>query len=99
MTGSQVAQQVKGVYGSWGHSETIRNRLTELRDMGCISEVGEVDCPISGNRVLVWQTNNNLPIKFEKRRSKAWQLVNDIHSSYGIFFDIETNRKIEKFLK
>ena len=63
-TGAQIAKQVKAIYGSWGHSETIRNRLTELRDTGCISECGEVDCPISGNRVLQWQTNDNLPVKF-----------------------------------
>lgn len=61
LTGAQVAETTKKVYGAWAHSETIRNRLTELRDCGCVAEVGEVDCPISGRRVIHWDVTSSLP--------------------------------------
>lgn len=66
-TGAMVAQRVKEQHGSWGHSETIRNRLTELRDQGVIAEVGKGPCPINGNSVIWWATNNNLPSKLPKK--------------------------------
>jgi hypothetical protein len=74
MTGGEVAVKVKAMFGAWGHSETIRNRLTELRDMGCVDEIGEVKCPISGNQVYLYETNNNIPKKLEQKPSKKKQL-------------------------
>lgn len=74
LTGAQVADIVKKRYGAWGHSETIRNRLTELRDSGCVVELGEVACPISGRQVILWDVNDQLPKKLEKSETKVDQL-------------------------
>lgn len=70
MTGAQVAQVFKSKYGPTGHSENIRNRLTELRDMGCVVETGVVTCPISGRNVLQWQTNDEMPQKPPRKKTK-----------------------------
>lgn len=44
----------------------ITTRLGELRDMGCVSEVGKRECTITGETVLVWAVNGEQPKKLEK---------------------------------
>jgi len=75
LTGAQVARIVIKKYGSWGYSETIRNRLTELRDWGCVSELDTVVCPISGNSVNLWDVTLKLPKKPPQKVSKLEKAV------------------------
>ena len=82
-TGTQLALIVKGEFGGWGQSETIRNRLTELRDLGVVQEVTEAPCPETGNTVIWWATNDNMPVKIKKSRLLTLQ---------------ERQRKLEKKL-
>jgi hypothetical protein len=70
MTGSEVAQKYKSMYDSSRHSESIRNRITELVKQGVVYEVGTVECPITGNTVLQFATTNSLPSKLEKPKTK-----------------------------
>lgn len=67
LTGTQVSEIFKEKYPSAKHSETIRNRITELRDMGVVLEIGTVECEFTNRKVLLWCTSNNLPIKLEKK--------------------------------
>lgn len=66
LTGGQVAAKVKALYGQWGHSETIRNRITELRDLGTVSEIKTVACPITGRNSILWDVTKNLPKQLPK---------------------------------
>ena len=75
LTGAQVAVRVKKLYGSWGQSETIRNRITELRDAGVVTELNEVICPVSGRKVILWATNNNLPSKAIKKHLTKNEII------------------------
>lgn len=69
LTGTQIAQKVKAQHGSWSHSETIRNRLTELRDLGCVRELGEIKCPVTGRAAILWDVTAELP-RTNKREFK-----------------------------
>ena len=66
MTGAEVSKRIKNQFGSMGVSETVRNRLTELRDAGVVDEEGTVMCPVTGRQVIQWDVNTNLPRKREK---------------------------------
>jgi DNA-binding MarR family transcriptional regulator len=47
---------------------SITPRFAELERMGVIKAIGERSCSITGRVVLVWQTTNNLPVKYEKAK-------------------------------
>lgn len=61
-TGAQV---VLGTGGTGGVSGQVisqnRARLTEMRDMGAVREMGLVKCPVTGNEVLLWDVTDQLP--------------------------------------
>ncbi len=42
-------------YPTSKYSETVRNRLTELRDEGFVVEEDKVTCPISKRKVIAWK--------------------------------------------
>lgn len=43
-------------------------RLSELRDMGCVREVGDQVDPMTRMRVILWDVTKSLPVKFEKAK-------------------------------
>ena len=69
LTGAEVSQIYKSNYPSSQHSETIRNRITELKEMGLLAEFEIVDCTFTGRRVYTFVTTNNLPEKLEKKET------------------------------
>ena len=71
LTGAQVSKQYKELYDCSKHSETVRNRITELIQMNVVIEIGTIVCPISGKKVLLFDTNCNLPSKLPKRKCKG----------------------------
>ncbi len=46
-----------------------RSRFTELRDMGCIVEVGTKVCTVTGQESICWEATANLPVKLPKKQS------------------------------
>jgi len=74
LTGSQIAQRYKQQYPTAQHSESIRNRITELVQQGVVDEVGTVECPITKNRVLQFKTNNSLPVKLTQKITKKQKI-------------------------
>jgi len=68
MVGSEVARRVKAKYGSWSESETIRNRLTELRNSGVVYEVGKAKDPKNGRIVILWDVTAHLPKKIQRKK-------------------------------
>jgi Fe2+ or Zn2+ uptake regulation protein len=69
LTGAEVSQIYKANYPSSQHSETIRNRITELKEMGLLAEFEIVDCTFTGRKVYTFITTNNLPEKLEKKET------------------------------
>jgi hypothetical protein len=67
LTGTQVFEIFKNKYPSSKHSETIRNRITELRNMGVIDEVGVVECDFTNRKVMKFAISNRLPVPLEKK--------------------------------
>lgn len=47
-----------------------RSRLTELRDMGCVVELGEKKCSITGRNCILWDVTEGLPSKLPKKESR-----------------------------
>lgn len=61
LTGAQVSMIYSSRYPTSQHSETIRNRITELRDMGVLTEVETVKCEFSDRNVIKFALNDNMP--------------------------------------
>ena len=78
LTGSQVAEIFKSKHPSSQHSESIRNRITELVKQGAVEIVGTAPCPITKNTVSLFETTDNLPVKIEKKMTKN-QKVDEIN--------------------
>ena len=75
LTGAQVKQIYSDTrYGLSNSSETIRNRLTELRNFGVVKECGVVKCPITGNKVILWDVTSNYNLKKLKPRLTRKQI-------------------------
>jgi len=55
----------------------IQPRVSELESFGVVSCVGERKCEITGNICMIWDVNENLPIKPEKKKSKD-QLIREL---------------------
>lgn len=70
LTGSQVAQYYKNKYPTNQHSETIRNRITELVGMKVLEELGTSVCPVSSREVLLFGLTDNLPQKLPMKKTK-----------------------------
>ena len=67
-TGSQVASEYRKRYGRTSNSETVRNRLTELRDAEVVKEVGRTNDQHTGMSVLQWDVTSKLPIKLIRNK-------------------------------
>lgn len=67
MTGAEVSVLVKK---KGGVSETVRNRLTELREMDAVDELGTTLCPITGRKVILWVTSGRKPRPLARKKTK-----------------------------
>jgi hypothetical protein len=67
LTGAQVAERMRDLYGIRGFSESVRNRLTELRDMHCVRELGETTDPLTRSTVILWDVTSALPVPLPHR--------------------------------
>lgn len=70
LAGAQVAAQFLAEHGRTARSETIRNRLTELRDRGVVREVGTVKDPNTKKRVILWDVTRGSPVKPPRKETK-----------------------------
>jgi hypothetical protein len=77
LTGAQVAALFYSKYGRTSASETIRNRITELRNFGVVKEVGKTIDVNTAMKVLVWDVTSKLPIKLERKAKTKCQHCNE----------------------
>lgn len=62
MTAGQIGRRMVGYRSAVSTADrNIHARLTELRDAGCIKELGEKKCPVTGMLVIVWDVTTSLP--------------------------------------
>jgi hypothetical protein len=66
MTGNQLIDRVK----TRKNTGAFNTRLSELRDLGVVYEVGEVKDPITGRQVILWDVTEKLPKKVEKPKKR-----------------------------
>jgi hypothetical protein len=87
LTGTQISALIPGSI-----SNNVRTRLSELRDLGVVREVGVGPCPITGQEVILWDVNHGaLPGSLKPKQSgetasarKVWEEVERIvGEAYG----------------
>ena len=84
LTGSEVSEIYRKENPTSQHSETIRNRITELFQMGVLAEVGVVECQFSKRNVMKWCCIDKMPIPLEKKLTRKEQ-VNEILKDITVF--------------
>ena len=102
LTGAEVSELYKQRYATSKHSETIRNRITELKEMGVICENGVVDCQFTGRSVMSFCTTNNLPEKLEKKETlneKLNKIISDIKELGMVMQDEEQKELLREIYK
>lgn len=92
LTGTQVSNIFKKLHPTAQHSETIRNRITELRDMGVLSEVGLVECEYTNRQVMKFALNNSMPIPLPKKQTLK-QRVDEVLETITIFSNVLTEEQ------
>lgn len=75
LAGAQVAYLFAQRHGKTSRSETVRNRITELRDLGVVKEVGWTVDPNTKMRVIQWDVTSKLPGAEKKKPSKRKAVV------------------------
>lgn len=67
--GPCTAKQVtNGLISPGQNSGGYTTRLSELKRMGVVDEVGETKCQETGQTVLLWDVNDRLPKKLDKQQ-------------------------------
>ena len=84
LTGAEVSEIYRKENPTSQHSETIRNRITELVQMGVLAEVGVVECQFSKRNVMKWCCIDKMPIPLEKKLTRKEQ-VNEILKDITVF--------------
>jgi len=75
MTANQVYELLKREDSiTWISNQGAGSRLSELREMGCVSECGVAVDPFTKMSVIRWDVTEHLPIRPEKRISKDQQI-------------------------
>ena len=94
LTGAEVSEIYRNANPTSQHSETIRNRITELVQMGVLAEVGVVECQFSKRNVMKWYCIDKMPISLEKKISKKEQIkliLNDV-TAFGKKLESEEDK-------
>jgi hypothetical protein len=74
LTGAEVSDIYRKNNPTSQHSETIRNRITELVQMGVLAELGAVECQFSKRSVMKWCCIDKMPIPLEKKATRKEQI-------------------------
>lgn len=69
LTRSEIDEGIRfvGKGGIKSYKSHVSARLCELREMGCVKEVGEKKCSITGMHVILWDVTKDLPRKFKRK--------------------------------
>ena len=94
LTGAEVSEIYRKENPTSQHSETIRNRITELVQMGVLVELGVVECQFSKRKVMKWCCIDNMPIPLEKKLTKKEQIneILDDITKFGLSLKSEEDK-------
>lgn len=67
LTGTELDQRLASD-GGRGH---YHKRLSELREMGLVVEVGERPCSVSGKTAVAWDVTSNMPVGLTRAPKKS----------------------------
>lgn len=65
-TGTEINLDMRGIEGR----DNYHKRLSELRDLGVVKEVGKRKCRVTGRQAIEWDVTNELPEKSKPRTVK-----------------------------
>lgn len=68
-TGNELLRKIinqENGYHAVRTQTNIITRLSELRDMGCVKELGDTTCSVTKMKVILWDVTNNLPKKLTR---------------------------------
>jgi hypothetical protein len=97
LTGSEVSAIYKNNYPSSQYSETIRNRITELREMGVLDEVGNVECRFTKRTVMKYRVNTKMPTKLAPKKSlntNIDEIISDLKKLWELTIVSDINKRI-----
>lgn len=70
--GPLTAHELDKYLAKPGETKTsYHKRLSELRDMGVVAEVGERPCSITNMTAVLWDVTDKLPMRYVPQKSKA----------------------------
>lgn len=67
-TANELQAKMENKSGVW-------KRLSELRNMQCVDELGERPCKITGKTCIVWDVNGKQPIPYDRVHTKGKRLL------------------------
>lgn len=70
LTAAEVAREMRGEKSA-SVGANVHARLCELRRMLAVEELGERQCRITGNNVILWDVTDKIPKKIEKEKMIA----------------------------
>lgn len=64
---------------------SLATRLSEMRHMGAVYEVDEIDCPISSHKVILWDVTDAIPTKLKRPKSiKFREILRAVYKKYPL---------------
>jgi DNA-binding Lrp family transcriptional regulator len=85
LSGTEIAILFKKKHFITGHSEGVRNRITELVSRGVICDNGTKTCNITGKTVTEWDLTDRLPVKVKNisaKKRRAEEAINGLRELY-----------------
>lgn len=76
LTALQVIDHFRRTLINFSSTGNLSTRLSELRDMGVVEELGTTKCPIGGRNVILWDVTDRLPVKVEKKKKTKCPFCN-----------------------
>ena len=74
--------------------ESIGRRLSELVKINVAQELGEVVCPVTNRKVILWDVTDQLPIKLEKKKTKN-QIIKELKEEIDLLKTILEHSGVE----
>ncbi len=90
-TAKQITSSLqKGDENSGGYT----TRLSELRRMGALKEVGTTECPSTGHNVILWDVTGAIPVPFKKDKTKLEKSRSLLREAYSHLDDSDLRESI-----
>lgn len=65
LTTNEIFEKLFGT--STINNPSVHSRLCELRELGCVVEVGKKECRLTKMTVILWDSTTNMPVEIPKK--------------------------------